>query len=231
MQKILSGLAALLLSASALAQEAMLLVYQVAEQGAAPYVTRILITPDHVRMDEGAESATFTLFDRNAELLYNVSFRDKTVLVMKPAVEVLPENKALVMTHSEQTDAEAPDIVGVKPVNVELLANGESCTQLVALPGVMPAATAALRELKSTLARVQAASVASRPFDLQEPCDLATNIYGATRTFEFGLPILERDAGRMQRLADMAEQFAAEDSLFQIPEGLRRIELSELPPL
>ena len=64
MQKILSGLAALLLVGAASAQPASLLVYRVAEQGGEPYSSRIIVTPDFLRLDEGSDDASYTLFDR-----------------------------------------------------------------------------------------------------------------------------------------------------------------------
>ena len=69
---------------AALADPAALLVYQVWERGIEPYTSRILVNPDYVRLDEGADGGGYTLFDRRQEILYTVSTRDRSILVMNP---------------------------------------------------------------------------------------------------------------------------------------------------
>lgn len=231
MQKILSALAGLFFSANAFAVDADLLVYQVNEEGVDPYISRILVTDNFVRLDEGASSDGYTLFDRKKGVIYNISLTDQSVLEIAPALQEIPEHKGLILTQRDEVDAQAPKVAGVQPHNVELLANGETCTQLVALPGLMPEAVKALMAFKAVLARVQAAGAASRPMDLQGPCDLAVNVHGATRVYEHGLPLMERDAGRTQHLADFSDAHAVDEKLFTIPEGFNRILMPQLPAL
>ena len=231
MQKVLIALLALSASSSALAADAALLVYKVWEQGAEPYITRMLITDAHVRLDEGQDQADYTLFDRDAGIIYNVSFEDQSVLVIEPELEQLPAASGLIFSENDAEDAVAPLVGGVRPHNVELLANGESCSKLVTLPGLMEPALKGLREFKQVLARVQAAGLAARPEQLQTPCDLAMNVHAATRTVDFGLPIREQSEGRAQALLDYAAVHAVDDALFRVPEDFNRQVMPQLPAL
>ncbi|MCW5585870.1 MAG: hypothetical protein KIS75_07025, partial [Chromatiales bacterium] len=88
MQKILM-VVLMVATSAAVAAPSSLLVYRVWEQGAEPYVSRVLVTADHVRLDEGSDTAGYTLFDRRQESIYNVSVDDRSILVMDSA-EPLP---------------------------------------------------------------------------------------------------------------------------------------------
>ena len=235
MQKILSaallGLLSAITSGNAVAESAALLVYKVWEEGVDPYLTRILITEDHVRLDEGADQGDFTLFDRRQEIIYNVAMQDQSVLVIAPQLVEVPANPGLLLSEKDQVDEQAPKIAGVAPHNIELLANNEVCGQLVVVPGLMGDALEGLHEFKQVLARVQAATLAGRPEELQTPCDLASNIHAATRTVDFGLPIQERSEGRAQVLVDFAEEHEVDAGLFVIPEGFGRHSMPSLPAL
>lgn len=225
MQKILMALVFLLTSTAVSAGSAALLVYKVWEQGAEPYIARILVTPTHMRLDEGSGENGFTLFDRRERIIYNVSPEDHSVLVIQPRQVAVAQDEPLVLSEKKTLDSKAPKIAGVQPVNVELQANGESCAQLVVVPGLMEPALAALREFRQVLAGMQAQGLASRPEELQTPCDLATNVQAPTRSLDHGLPIQERSEGRAQMLLDYAEQHEVDDRMFELPKGFQQITL------
>ncbi|MCB1723055.1 MAG: UDP-2,3-diacylglucosamine hydrolase, partial [Gammaproteobacteria bacterium] len=169
MQKILSGLAALLLVGAASAQPASLLVYRVAEQGGEPYISRIIVTPDFLRLDEGSDDASYTLFDRRQEILYNVSPDDHSILVLD-VTEPVPGDKAgLNLQEQVDVDEQAPLVAGQRPTHVRLLANGDLCSELVVIKDTMNDAVAALSEMKTALARVQAATLNAMPLDRRTP--------------------------------------------------------------
>ena len=88
MQKIFSTMILIGLSAGALGETASLLVYRVWEQGSDPYLSRVMVTPDYVRLDEGTDDGGYTLFDRQQEILYNVSPDDRSILVMDHSTPV-----------------------------------------------------------------------------------------------------------------------------------------------
>ena len=74
---------------------AALLVYRVSEQGTDPFISRILVTPNHVRMDEGGAADAFTLFDRRAGMLFNVDPEERSVQVLDPPEAILESPQAL----------------------------------------------------------------------------------------------------------------------------------------
>ncbi len=222
MQQILMTLLLPIIAASASAQQASLLVYQVWEEGIDPYVSRILVTPDYLRLDEGDGSDGFTLFDRNQEILYSVSLEDRSVLVIDQTDIVPGDNDGVILQEQVVEDPHAPAVAGKQPKQVRLLANGELCAELTVVDGVMEDAVAALAEMKLALARVQAATLEAIPLNMRTPCDLASNIYAPDRHLRFGLPLQERAQGRSQSLVDFSTDFDAADALFEIPSEFDR---------
>lgn len=224
MQKILITLVSLLGATTAAAAEpASLLIYRVVEPGIEPYISRMIVTDDHVRLDEGADGEAYTLFDRQQEIIYNVSPLDRTILVMQPARPLPDDNEALVLQEQVKADDAAPLVAGRQPKDVRLLANGEVCSELVVVEGVMDDAVEALSELKLVLARIQAASAeAQGPLSIQTPCELANNVYAADRSLRFGLPIVERAGSRMQSLVDFSTEYEADKAMFALPNAYSR---------
>lgn len=226
MQKILIpvfGLLSLLSSLANAEQAAAMLVYKVWEQGAPPYISRMLVIDDYVRLDEGLDTGDFTLFDRRQEIIYNVAHSNQMVLVIAPGAVELPDQQALILSETSKVDDKAPQISGVAPRQVELLANGELCSQLVVVPGLMESALQGLRDLKLVLARVQAKTLSAMPLEFQSACDLAMNVQAPTRSLDQGMPIQETGMGRRQVLLDFTEQHTVADALFDLPSDYGRM--------
>lgn len=205
-----------------LADPAALLVYQVWESGIEPYTSRILVNDDHVRLDEGGDGGGYTLFDRRQEILYTVSVRDRAILVMNPPFDLPGGGGGLILQEEVEEDPAAPTVAGVRPKHVRLLANGELCSELVVLEGVMPEAVEALAELKRVLARIQRRTLDAVPLGQRDGCDLAANVYAADRSLRFGLPLQERSSGRSQSLVDFVADYEAPAALFTLPEAFAR---------
>jgi len=231
MQKILSVIVISLLSGAVMAEQAALLVYKVWEQGTEPYFSRVLVTENFVRLDEGVEGEGFTLLDREKGIIYNISHEDHSILVMAPESAPVGENEILLLSEKVEEDKQAPMIGGRTPKNVELLANTETCSQLVVVPGLMDVAVDGLRDFKKVLSRVQAATMLAQPSELQTPCDLAANVYAPTRAFDHGLPIQERGEGRSQSLVDFNAAYNVEATLFHLPKGYEQVPMKTLPAL
>jgi hypothetical protein len=236
MQKILKPLALTALlavagieSAAAAEQQAALLVYRAWEPGLAPYISRVLVTPRYVRMDEGDGGSQYTLYDRQQAVIYNVDDEERSILVIDPPETRLPLPDDLQLEQRVSLDKDAPAIAGRQPQRVILLANGDSCRELVAVPGLMEPAVAGLRDLQTTLGQVQAATLQVLPADMQTPCDLAENVYAPLRSLDFGLPIQEAGAGRGRALVDFSAAHAVSDSLFVLPAEYTRTGMAALP--
>ena len=150
MQKILTTIFLAASSAAVVADPASLLVYRVWEQGAEPYLSRVMVTPGHVRLDEGSDGAGYTLFDRNNERIYNVSVDDRSILVLDSAQPLPALPDTLVLQEQVEADTGAPLVAGQRPNHVRLLANGELCAELVTIESVMEEAVRGLTEAAAT---------------------------------------------------------------------------------
>jgi len=132
MRAILSILAVFLCTTldAIAAIDADMLIYDVEEEGAAPYEWRILVTPDYLRIDEGQdESAAYTLFDRRSGVLYNLDPEDRTMVVIDPPRGPLSAAPIpLALTTQTAPDPQLPPVQGVRPHHVRLLVNGRVCT-------------------------------------------------------------------------------------------------------
>jgi hypothetical protein len=222
MQKILTSMFLLALSGTAAATPAAMLVYQVWEEGTDPYVSRVMVTEDYVRLDEGSDVGGYTLFDRQQEILYNVQIADRSILVMNSDAPIPQDSPGLILQEEVEVDEEAPRVAGAQPTQVRLLANGELCSEMMVVEGVMEEALEGLRELKLSLARIQSSTLDATPLSMRTPCDLAANLYAADRPLNFGLPLQERSAGRSQSLVDFSPDYEADDALFRLPADFSR---------
>ena len=63
---------AISLSACQKPPENQLIVFLETEQGAEPYKTRIIVTPNVVRFDDGEGSSAYLLFDRKTRTARNI---------------------------------------------------------------------------------------------------------------------------------------------------------------
>lgn len=211
------------LPAMAAGVEAIVLNYQVKEVGIPVYPSRIVVTADHVRMDDGVDQGDFVLFDRNERRIYSVSHGDETVLDIPqravPAESPEPITRGVeVLT----VDDNVPLIGGSRPVHRRLLVNGDKCHEVVAVPGIVDDAVEALKAFRQVLAGEHASLLPTMPADLRDSCDLAIHTFFPTWQLEFGLPIQSWGAdGSAEALVDYSEKSEVAPALFVLPEGYR----------
>ena len=185
-----------------------------------PYNARLLVTPAYLRLDDGVDDGDFALFDRASRVIYSVTHRDRTVLEIHPRPVDVPAPLALVQSVEKVAAADAPAVGGHQPQQLRLLVNGEQCYSLVAVDGLLPDAVTALRAYRGVLAGEGARVLPQVPADMQDPCDLALNVYAPSWQLEFGLPIQEVDSqGKGQALLDYNAAYPVDDSLFTLPKG------------
>jgi len=209
--------------------QAQLLVYRVAESGAEPYISRLLVTPELLRMDQGQGDAGYILFERKARIIYSVNPDDETILIVNPSENSLAPPDDLKLSARQVEGESIPLVAGQTPQHWEFLANGQVCRHAIVLPGVMSGATEAYSEYLDLLAYQQQTSLAAIPVEFQTPCDLAMHIYAAHSVLEKGLPLHEWDGeGRQQELVDFREGFSIPVESFQLPEGFRRVKMEKI---
>lgn len=216
-----------LVTACAGAPRATLLEFSEQEGGGEPYATRMLVTDNYLRIDDGQGGDGFILLDRPARTIYSVSHPDKTVLVIVPRkIELAPP---AVFEHAVERDHEPyPPVAGVPVRRYTLSTNQQRCVEVFAADGLLPGAVAALREYQDILAGEQAFTAARRPKELQQDCALADDVFVPARYLGFGFPVKQTNyTGKARDLIDFRTGVAAERGLFDLPAGYRRYTLHE----
>jgi len=204
-------------------QRATMVLYQMMETGFEPYSSRLLVTPRHLRMDDGDDDGSYVLFDRRQNIIYSVTHSERNVLEIHLQPVQAEPPMALTRTQSKvATEEPMPAIAGRTPQLHRLSVNGELCYELVAVDGLLPDVVAALRDFRTVLAGENARILTDIPADMQDPCDLALNTYAPGWQLQFGLPIQEHDTqGKGQVLLDFSDDYPVDAGLFRLPKGYR----------
>jgi hypothetical protein len=189
------------------------------ERGVEPYSTRLIVTDNFLRFDDGEGSVDFVLMDRGKNVIYSVNSEEETVMaVHKKQIQVQPPFE-LELTHKLLDDlGEAPDIEGAQPQHYQFSANGEKCYEVIAVQGLLPRVVTALQEFTDLLASDSKVTFNSLPADLHDACDMSMNTFAAGRHLAFGFPIQEwSDNGSGRALVDFQVQYQPDEALFVLP--------------
>jgi hypothetical protein len=198
--------------------KATIVVFVEQEQGTEPYRTRMIVTRNFLRMDDGDDASDFLLFNRKTRVIYNTNSSDRSILVIpaqhmngKPPFEI--KNKAV------SVKSELPDIDGKIVSEYRLLSNDTECYHLFAVKGILENVKQALREYRQALAGEQINVLANMPVAMQTACDLSNNIFMPARHLKHGFPIrLQEMTGRLRELVGYEDKMVSKD-LFILPEG------------
>ena len=199
------------------------------ERGVEPYPTRLIVTEQFLRFDDGEDSADFVLLDRNKDVIYSVNSSEGTVMaVHKKKIEIQPPFK-LELTHEQLDDLKgAPDIEGIQPRHILFSANSEQCYEVIAVPGLLPDVVTALQEFTDLLASDSKVTFNTLPADLQKPCDISMNTFAAGRHLAFGFPIQEWSAnGSGRALVDYQLDYEPDESMFILPADYNHFTVQE----
>ncbi len=208
---------------------ATILWFDEREPGVNPYRTRMIVARDYVRMDDGAAGDDFVLFDRRTGAIHSVSHEDRTVLDV-PAREVRREPPyELRLTESREPQAEAPKIDGRTPEHLVFKVNGKTCYEVIAVPGLLEDAVAALRQYHRSLAGEQAQTLDWTPPEMQTPCMLANVVFYPARHLAYGFPVQEWDyRGYVRALRDYQVGVTVDPTLFRLPEDYRHYRIEDI---
>jgi len=207
----------------------ILLLYKVQEPGVEPYESRIIITDEHIRLDDNNDGNDFVLVSRKDKTVYSVSDENDSILVVKHRPVTL---KAPIELHSEtirKPDDNAPKIEGRELVHYIFKINGEACQDATIAEGLLIEATDAIAEYRHILAGQHATTFNSTPADLRNGCDMAMHIFQPDRYLKFGLPVDERDyTGYKRSLIDFDDDYEVNQALFILPAEYKQFSIDEL---
>jgi hypothetical protein len=227
---LLGGLLALtMLACGAVAEEidVELLVYRVTEPEAEPYISRLLVTHDYLRLDQGNPDDGFILLDRKARVVYSVNPDDQSILVLKPEGTIRSMPAALLLASKQIVQPGMPEVVRKKVQHWEFYTNGKLCRSAIVVPGLLPQATQAYADYLDLLGHQQLTTLGSIPAELQDTCDLTNHVYAPMSVLQKGLPLREWDElGRQQELMDFRELFTVSAEIFKLPANYRWLNLS-----
>ena len=194
------------------AADMTVLYYRDQDPGTPSYLTRILVTPKFLRVDEGRDQADFVLLDRKTGILTNVLHDSKTN--MRIRTRPLPAEARPSWQADERVEEVHP---GTR--RISLAVHGKVCTQTVAAEKLRPEATKALAEYKAALAWTQYQTYINTPEELRQDCDLVQYVWETDRALRYGLPIEEREyAGRTRQLERQGRE-RIKPGLFKLPAG------------
>ena len=193
------------------------------ERGVDPYSTRLIVTEEFLRFDDGEGSADFVLLDRNEDVIYSVNSGERTVMAVHEKEVDLQPPYELELTHKKIEMQQAPAIEGVQPQHYEFSANGDKCYQVIAVQGLMPDVVVALQEFTDLLASDSKQTFNNLPADLQKPCNISMNTFAPSRHLALGFPIQEWSTnGAGRALVDYQLDFQPDASLFVLPADYSR---------
>ncbi|MCU7959358.1 MAG: hypothetical protein KZQ58_05035 [gamma proteobacterium symbiont of Bathyaustriella thionipta] len=225
-KKTLSGLLAiwLLLAGSwACAQTAGRLIYRIRSGTEPASIQRILITHNHVRLDDGIAADGYVLYDREKRYIYNINHEDKSILLLNPESTEVKQRKVL-QRLTLARDPDAPQVAAVETLHEQYVLNGKVCENVMLAHGLLPELRSALIEYYQRMADQEALVAEITPTDLQQDCDLALFRDQPAMAFTHGLPLMIWKAnGFQQKLLDFSASTEVEANLFTLPDGYTKI--------
>ena len=211
-----------------------LVLFMEQESGVEPYQTRMIITKEFVRVDDGEGAKSFILFNRNKKIVYSINPDEKSVMAihekkLKKGEVFEPPFK---LTHSVKEMPEmkdAPTIKGESAKHYQLITNDKICYDVVAIRNLMPNVVEALIEFHNHMATDSIVTFNNIPKDLHEACEITSTTFKPTRQFEFGFPIQEWGNNEYSRsLVDYDDNYKVDLKLFVFPEGYKHYSVQEL---
>jgi len=189
------------------------------EKSVEPYATRLIVTKQYMRFDDGEGSKDFVLFDRQNHVIYSVNSSDATIMaVHQKQIDIKPPFELELTYNKLENLKDAPKIAGKQAEHYQFSANGERCYDVIAVQDLMPDVVVALREFDELLASDSKVTFATLPADLQKPCDISMNTFAPGRHYQFGFPIQEWSMdGSGRSLLDYQLDYQPDPALFVLP--------------
>ncbi len=213
---------------SAATVAATVLWYQEQEPGADSYPVKITITDDFMRIDAAEPESGFILFDRGSHTIYSVSHDDRSILAVSAQPADLDIPPAVRLDELVAQDPDAPPINGRQPLHVQARADGKACFEVIAVPGLLEPAVAALTDFARITGAQQAGHLKDMPAEIQTPCYLLRYVYGTGLPYQRGLPVREWDVyGYNRELNNYQHDMPVAAGLFELPSGYQQYRIGD----
>jgi hypothetical protein len=198
------------------------------ESGASGQTTRMIVTKKFLRIDDGKPGNDFLLFDRVNRVIYSTNSLDQRTLVIN--AQPLDKKSPLKLENKiEKIPTDAPAIEGKKVAHLQLSTNDQICYDLFAVKDFLPDVVVVLKEYRQLLAGEQAVLINALPKEMLQPCDLANNIFYASRHLEHGFPVrLQETDGRFRELVKYKQDIKIDSGLMKLPEGYTKFTAEEM---
>lgn len=204
------------------------------DAGSEPYATRMLVSQDYLRIDDGrppaGEDSGFVLLDRKARTVYSVSPGDKTILVIKPLPITLPRPASFELSVRRDTRS-LPPVGGKTVFHYVLQAEQTPCMEVYAAAGLLPHVVTALREYHEILAGEQAQSEMHVLSSERSLCDQADYVFAPARYLDHGFPVRQVSRnGHARQLVDYKVNTMLEEGWHTLPKDYRRYSIADMAP-
>ena len=207
-----------------------LLLFAEEEADIEPYQTRVLLTPDYLRFDDGDNSTEYVIFDRKKKTIYSVANETRTVIVVEPKTHSVQPPFALKLAHLKLDDMQdAPSIGGNRPKHYQFKSIDETCYETLSVIELLPEYIQAKREFNQILANDSAQTLLATPADMQNGCEMAKSTFAPNRHFEFGFPVrMWKEDEYSKTLLDYKKDYVIDAKLFTLPANFRRLTVDEI---
>lgn len=205
----------------------VMMVFQETELGSEPFITRVLVSNDFMRLDEGDDASDFTLLDRNSHIIYTVTHAQQRIMQITPRETDNKVDQKLVMDAKKISNSDIPEIEGQQPLHYQLQVNDKVCSEVYVIKDFSPQVSTALREFQQILASIHLANLNNTPVEMLDDCFLAHDVKTPSRNLQFGFPILQRDEnGSSRLLVDYDHDFQLNATVFDLPKNYRMTDMS-----
>jgi hypothetical protein len=207
-----------------------LLLFSIKEPGAETYQSRVFVNKQVMVMRDSRADKDFLLFDRKTRTIYSTNSDDKTIFVIKPKAITVKPPIPIDYVETSQPSSAIPKVQGMQATHYRYDVNGQHCFDAVVMPDTfLPVVTSAMKDFRQVLAGEHASTVGNIPRDMQDACDLAVNVFYATKHYEHGLPIREWDRKGYQKfLTDYKTGIEMDPKSYQLPKDYRQYSISDM---
>lgn len=211
----------------------MLMVFSEREAGTKEsFRTSIFVNKNILFLADSRNQENFIVMDRSTNTINSVTRGDKTIFVItRKPVTIKPPIQIDYLEESQPSSA-IPKVQGMTAHHYRYTANGKHCYDSVNIDeSFMPDVVEAMRDFRRTLAGEHASTLGNMPPEMNDACDLALNIFYATKHMAHGLPLREWGPDGYQRfMLDFKIDFRLKKDLIELPEDYKRYSVTDMIP-